>query len=110
MGTFTYPLEVFSAGIPEVWIVNLRARDETAYADPNGAEYATVHTYRMGESISPRAFPDLPLAVADFMPPTGLDRERQPCDPFPAIASKAWQSRWCNMGHHAAILPKELRS
>ncbi len=57
------------AGIPEVWVANLRAREVTAYADPTGAEYAAVQTYRAGESISPRAFPDVVLAVVDFMPP-----------------------------------------
>ena len=58
-----------AAGIPEVWIVNLRAQEVTAYAEPNGAEYAAVRTYRAGDSISPRAFPDVVLAVSDFIPP-----------------------------------------
>ena len=58
-----------AAGIPEVWVANLRAREVTAYAEPSGAEYASVRTYRVGESISPRAFPDVVLAVSDFMPP-----------------------------------------
>ena len=58
-----------AAGIPEVWVANLRAREVTAYAAPSGSEYAAVRTYRAGESISPRAFPDVVLAVADFMPP-----------------------------------------
>ena len=58
-----------AAGIPEVWIVNLRAQEVTTYAEPNGAEYAAVRTYRAGESISPRAFPDVVLAVSDFIPP-----------------------------------------
>ena len=57
-----------AAGIPEVWVANLRAREVTAYAEPSGSEYASVRTYRVGESISPRAFPDVILAVADFMP------------------------------------------
>ena len=60
-----------AAGIPEVWVANLRAREVTAYAEPNGAEYAAVRTYQVGESISPRAFPDVILAVSDFMPPAG---------------------------------------
>ena len=60
-----------AAGIPEVWIVNLRAQEVTSYAEPSGAEYAAVRTYRAGESISPRAFPDVVLAVSDFMPPAG---------------------------------------
>ena len=58
-----------AAGIPEVWVANLRAREVTAYAEPSGSEYASVRTYRVGESISPRAFPDVILAVSDFMPP-----------------------------------------
>ena len=62
-----------AANIPEVWVANLRTREVTSYAEPSGAEYAVIHTYRVGESISPRAFPDLVLAVSDFMPP--VDRE-----------------------------------
>ena len=60
-----------AAGIPEVWVANLRMQEVTAYAEPSGSEYAAVRTYRAGESISPRAFPDVVLAVSDFMPPTG---------------------------------------
>ena len=58
-----------AAGIPEVWVANLRAREVTAYADPSGAEYTAVRTYRAGDRISPQAFPDLALAVDDFVPP-----------------------------------------
>ena len=60
-----------AAGIPEVWVANLRAREVTAYAEPSGSEYGSVRTYRVVDSISPRAFPDVVLAVADFMPPVG---------------------------------------
>ncbi len=67
-----------AAGIPEVWVANLRAQEVTAYAEPSGAEYAAVHTYQAGESISPRAFPDVVLAVSDFMPPTGPDSAEAP--------------------------------
>ena len=56
------------AGIPEVWIANLRAREVIANANPAGTEYTSVHTYRSGDSISPLAFPDVSLAVDDFMP------------------------------------------
>ena len=58
-----------AAGIPEVWIANLRAREVIAHTAPAGSEYTTVRTYRSGDSISPGAFPDVSLAVADFMPP-----------------------------------------
>ena len=57
------------AGIPEVWIANLRAREVTIHSEPSGSGYATVHVYRPGDSITLSAFPDVSLAVADFMPP-----------------------------------------
>ena len=58
-----------AAGIPEVWVANLRAREVTAYAEPSGSEYGNVHTYGVSDTISPRSFPDVALAVSDFMPP-----------------------------------------
>ena len=67
-----------AAGIPEVWVANLRAQEVTAYAEPSGAEYGSVRTYRAGESITPRAFPDVVLAVSDFMPPAGPDATEAP--------------------------------
>ena len=66
-----------AAGIPEVWIANLRIREVTVYADPSGSTYATATTYRPGDSISPRAFPDIALAVNDFMPPATHGRDVQ---------------------------------
>ena len=57
------------AGIPEVWIANLRAREVAVHANPSGSGYATVRTYRAGDSITLRDFPDVTLAVDDFMPP-----------------------------------------
>ena len=66
-----------AAGIPEVWIANLRMREVTVYADPSGPEYTSVSTFRGGDSISPGAFPDMALAVDEFMPPAthGQDTE-----------------------------------
>ena len=58
-----------AAGIPEVWVANLRAREVTTYAEPSGSEYSSVHAYGVGDTISPGAFPDVALAVSDFMPP-----------------------------------------
>ena len=61
-----------AAGIVELWVVNLRDGLVTAYTGPSGSEYANVRTYLIGESISPQAFPDVSLAVADFVaPPDG---------------------------------------
>lgn len=58
-----------AAGIPEVWIANLRAREVTAHSSSLGSEYTTVRVYRSGESIAPQAFPDVVLSIDDFMPP-----------------------------------------
>ena len=58
-----------AAGIPEVWIAGLRAREVTVHTDPTGFRYTTVRTYQSGESISPSAFSDVSLAIDDFLPP-----------------------------------------
>ena len=58
-----------AAGIVEVWIVNLRDGTVTVYTGLSDSEYTSVRTYQAGESISPQAFPDVSLAVEDFMPP-----------------------------------------
>ena len=58
-----------AAGIPEVWITSRRDRRIESYADPTGDEYATVRYYGAGESISPRAFPDVVLQVDQIIPP-----------------------------------------
>ena len=66
-----------AAGIPEVWIANLRVREVTVYTNPSGSEYENAATYRSGDSISPGAFPDVMLAVDDFMPPATHGRDAE---------------------------------
>ena len=66
-----------AAGIPEVWIANLRVREVTVYADPSGSAYASVSVYRPGDGISPRAFPDVTLAVDEFMPQATHGRDAE---------------------------------
>ena len=61
-----------AAGIAEVWVVNLQNGTVTVYTGLSDSEYANVRTYQAGESISPQAFPDVSLAVGDFVaPPEG---------------------------------------
>ena len=57
-----------AAGIPEVWIANLVDRRLEAHADPVDGAYQTSWVISPGESVSPRAFPDVVLAVSDFLP------------------------------------------
>ena len=59
-----------AAGIPEVWIANLRNRQVAAHTDPVGDQYTTTRTYHPGQTITPQAFPDIALPINDFMPPT----------------------------------------
>ncbi len=57
-----------AAGIPEVWVANLRAGELVVNTDPDGAAYANVRVVPLDGTVSPRAFPDATLAVADFIP------------------------------------------
>ena len=56
-----------AAGIPEVWIANLRTRQVEAYDDPAGGVYQGRRVVSAAGRLSPRAFPDVVLAVADFL-------------------------------------------
>jgi Uma2 family endonuclease len=56
------------AGIAEYWIVNLGARTVEAYASPEGDRYAEVRTLRTGETLRPRALPDVAITVAELLP------------------------------------------
>ena len=56
-----------AAGIPEVWIVNLRARQVEGYSDPVDGSYRSRRVVTAEGSISPLAFPDVSLAVGDFL-------------------------------------------
>ena len=56
-----------AAGIPEVWIVNLRARQVEAHSDPVDGAYRSRRLVTAEGRISPLAFPDVSLAVGEFL-------------------------------------------
>ncbi len=56
------------AGIPEVWIANLRDRRLETYTEPTGNEYVTAHHFEIGSSVSPQAFPDIVVPVGRIIP------------------------------------------
>ena len=60
-----------AAGIPEVWVANLRAGELVVNTEPDGAAYANVRVVPLDGTVSPQAFPDATLAVADFIPAVG---------------------------------------
>lgn len=56
------------SGILEVWLVDLEQQTITAYLDPTPDGYRTAQVFRRGESLTPSAFPDRPIAVSDILP------------------------------------------
>ena len=56
-----------AAGIPEVWIANVPARQVEAFHDPVDGVYQSRRIVPADGQISPRAFPDVVLAVGDFL-------------------------------------------
>lgn len=60
------PLYARSA-IPEVWLVDLEKGTVTVYRDPRPSGYRTARTVRGDDVLTPLAFPDLALAVADLV-------------------------------------------
>lgn len=60
-----------AAGIPEVWVANLRAGELVVNTEPAGTTYANVRVIPLDGTVSPQAFPDAVLAVADFIPAVG---------------------------------------
>ena len=57
-----------AAGIPEVWVANLRAGELVVNTEPEGSAYAHVRVIPLGGTVSPQAFPDVELELADFIP------------------------------------------
>lgn len=56
-----------SAGIPEYWVVNIPERLIEVRDRIESAAYARTRVFRAGESVSPGAFPDVALDVAEIL-------------------------------------------
>jgi Uma2 family endonuclease len=65
-----------AAGIREMWVVNLPAGVLEVYRVPGPLGYQDRRTHRRDERVVPQAFPDLEIAVADLLPPVGLEPAR----------------------------------
>lgn len=55
-------------GIPEVWLGDINARSVEIHDEPMAGGYARVRVYGLDESLSPAAFPDARISVADVIP------------------------------------------
>ena len=60
-----------AAGIPEVWVANLRAGELVVNTEPEGSAYANARVVPLDGTVSPQVFPDATLAAADFIPAIG---------------------------------------
>ena len=58
-----------AAGIPEMWIANLRTGEVEIRTQPSGTGYDFVRIVRAGGRISPGSFPDVVLQLQEFLPP-----------------------------------------
>jgi Uma2 family endonuclease len=57
-----------TAGIPEVWIVNLLERRIEVYRRPAGSQYTEMQFVGEGETVTPAALPTVVVAVDAVMP------------------------------------------
>lgn len=57
-----------AAGVPEYWIVNLTARVVEVHTEPGADGYARKYTVQPADTITLRAFPQLTVRVAEFLP------------------------------------------
>jgi Uma2 family endonuclease len=55
------------AGVPEVWVVDLRARAVDVHREPAGDAYRDMRRAGSGESLAIPGVPDQPLAVDDVL-------------------------------------------
>jgi hypothetical protein len=55
------------AGIPEVWIVDLRGEAIEVHRAPGPEGYGSVQAVGRGRTLAPEALPDVSLAVEDFL-------------------------------------------
>lgn len=58
-----------AAGVPELWLVDLRAELVEVCRDPSPAGYRSTQRIGRGERLSPLAFPDVQLSVSELLGP-----------------------------------------
>lgn len=56
-----------AAGVPEVWIVNVREKVVEVYREPKGRAYRSQMKVKPGENLAPAAFPDATIETAALL-------------------------------------------
>ena len=54
-------------GVPELWLVNVRAETIEVFRNPSGGAYTFTQIARRGDSVSPSAFPSLSFTVDEIL-------------------------------------------
>ena len=57
-----------AAGVPEAWLVDVRARTITVYTDPTGEGYRASHTLGWTEEVCAKAVQGLRVTFEDILP------------------------------------------
>ena len=52
--------------VQEYWVIDVNSRCIDAYSDPTGGEFRTALTYRLQDTIGPRALPQVSIAVKEL--------------------------------------------
>jgi Uma2 family endonuclease len=55
------------AGVPEVWVENLKNNTLLVYRDPDGGNYKTSLVLRSGDTVSPVTLPDLVIQIDELL-------------------------------------------
>lgn len=57
-----------ASGIPDYWLVHLRARTLEVRRQPENGEYLSLDVYNETEAVAPLAAPNAPVRVTDLLP------------------------------------------
>lgn len=59
-----------ASGVPEYWIVDVKGRAIEVYTSPKDGHYTSMERFDRAGSVSPKAFPDFTLDVAELFTET----------------------------------------
>ncbi len=62
------------AGVEELWVVDLVEEEVIVFRNPQADGYQSQTVARRGERIAPARFPDVTIAVSEFLEPTAPTR------------------------------------
>jgi len=54
-------------GIPEYWVVDVKARRVFAYSDPQGMEYRVVREFGAGDAVAPQLLTDCVVPIVSLL-------------------------------------------